>query len=340
MLLTLLDKLMIAQLTWDYIKTRPCKTLSRLASYALFEGRPVTTKGRWINPLVFSLFAIEKKLPLLKKVDRPIFIAGSGRSGTTILGVLLSIHKSVGYLNEPKAMWHSIFPGEDVIGSYSKQFGRYQLTWEDVNDETKHNAHKLFGAYSRLIFCDRVVDKYPEHIFRIDFVRQLFPDAKIIFLVRNGWDTCVSIDTWSKRLGQTVGNKTHDWWGVNQQKWQILVKELVPQEPLLESCANDIAEFEDHLNMAAVEWIVTMQKGRRELAQYAQCIKMVKYEDLAAEPVDTLRQLLKFCELPDDEILINYSQRQLETGRSHSTFVLHEPIALAFHQTMRDLGYE
>ena len=46
---------MIAQINPNYIKTRPMKALTRLMSYALFEGRPVTTKGRWINPLVLSL---------------------------------------------------------------------------------------------------------------------------------------------------------------------------------------------------------------------------------------------------------------------------------------------
>ena len=36
---------MIAQINPNYIKTRPMKALTRLMSYALFEGRPVTTKG-------------------------------------------------------------------------------------------------------------------------------------------------------------------------------------------------------------------------------------------------------------------------------------------------------
>jgi hypothetical protein len=75
---------MIAQLDPNYIRMRPTKAVTRLISYALFEGRPLTTKGRWINPLVFSLFALEKRLPLLNKVKRPMFIVGTGRSGTTI----------------------------------------------------------------------------------------------------------------------------------------------------------------------------------------------------------------------------------------------------------------
>ncbi|MGD1917863.1 MAG: sulfotransferase, partial [Pleurocapsa sp.] len=88
---------MVAQIDNLYIKTSLSKTLSRLLSYGLFEGRPLTTKGQWINPLIFKLFAIAKKLPQLKKVRKPIFVIGTGRSGTTILGVVLSMHKQIGF---------------------------------------------------------------------------------------------------------------------------------------------------------------------------------------------------------------------------------------------------
>ena len=73
---------MIAQINPLYIKTRPTKVITRLLSYAFFEGRPVTTKGRWINPLVFSIL---KKVAAndnkYKPVKKPIFILGTGRSG-------------------------------------------------------------------------------------------------------------------------------------------------------------------------------------------------------------------------------------------------------------------
>ncbi len=101
---------MPAQLDSLYIRTRPTKAVSRLISYALFEGRPLTTRGRWINPLVFALSGTLKTLPQIKKVKKPIFIIGMGRSGTTILGVVMSMHRDVGFLNEPKALWHSIYP--------------------------------------------------------------------------------------------------------------------------------------------------------------------------------------------------------------------------------------
>ena len=217
---------MIAQIDPLYIKTRPTKVLTRLMSYALFEGRPVTTKGRWINPLVFSLlkrFAANNNR--YESVEKPIFILGTGRSGTTILGIVLSMHREIGYLNEPKAMWHLIHPHEDIIGNYSQADAKYRLTAEDATDEMCQRASQMFGAYLTATRSKRLVDKYPELIFRVDFVRALFPDARFIFLVRNGWDTCHSIATWSKRLGAQINSEKHDWWGVDDRKWRLLVEQ-------------------------------------------------------------------------------------------------------------------
>src|SRR6185436_2775660 len=118
---------MIAQLNKEYIKTRPTKLFSRIVSYLFFEGRPLTTKGSWINPFLFFGYRIISFLPQIKKVESPIFIIGTGRSGSTLLGMLLSMHKRIGFLNEPKALWHFAYNKEDVIGSYSTDGANYKL---------------------------------------------------------------------------------------------------------------------------------------------------------------------------------------------------------------------
>ena len=332
---------MVAQLDQQYFKSRPSKAVTRLLSYSLFEGRPVTTKGQWINSIVFAHFTLEKLLPQLKKVNKPIFITGSGRSGTTMLGILLSIHKDVSFLNEPKAMWHSIYPEEDVIGSYGRNNqSKYILDENDASVNVCQYAHKLFGAYLRFTFNDYVVDKYPEHIFRLPFIRKIFPDSKVIFLVRNGWDTCASIDMWSKRLGKVVNGDTHDWWGVNQRKWQLMKQELVPKEPLLIDAVPVIEELNDHLNMAAVEWVVTMQYGLRQWRKNNDALLLIKYEDIVENPEQEMNRLLEYCGLSDDSVLIDYAKKTLQTGRVHKPFEIHEAILPAFNKTMEELGYK
>ena len=44
------------------------------------------------------------------------FIAGCGRSGTTLLGRLMSLGENVTYLNEPRQFWAAINPRTDVWG--------------------------------------------------------------------------------------------------------------------------------------------------------------------------------------------------------------------------------
>ena len=331
---------MIAQIDPLYIKTRPMKVLKRLVSYAFFEGRPVTTKGRWINPLVFSLlkrFAANNNR--YESVEKPIFILGTGRSGTTILGIVLSMHREIGYLNEPKAMWHLIHPHEDIIGNYSQTEAQYRLTAEDATNQMRQRAAQMFGAYLMATRSKRLVDKYPELIFRVDFVRAIFPDARFIFLVRNGWDTCHSIATWSKRLGVHINGEKHDWWGVDDRKWRLLVEQLIKTDSVFSQTADEIKKFDRHLDRAAVEWIVTMREGLRLMRTSPDYIHLVRFEGLTSQPDETLSALCDFCELPTDATFREYARHTLRPVPAKESFDMHPKIAPLFHDTMRKVGY-
>ena len=332
---------MIAQINSDYIKTRPIKALTRLMSYAFFEGRPVTTKGRWINPLVFSILkTVSTNKNKYRPVEKPIFILGTGRSGTTILGIVLSMHKEVGYLNEPKAIWHLVHPHEDIIGNYSQvPDAKYRLATEDATDEMRQRAFQMFGAYLTATRSKRLVDKYPELIFRVDFVRAIFPDARFIFLVRNGWDTCHSIATWSKRLGVQVNSEKHDWWGVDDRKWKLLVEQLVKTSPIFSQTSDEVKDFERHLDRAAVEWIVTMREGIHLMQTSPDHIHLVRFEDLTSQPDKTLSALCDFCELPMDTTFRKYARQTLHPVPPRKAFDIHPKIDSLFRDTMRGIGY-
>ncbi len=330
---------MIAQLDSLYLHIRPWKLWSRLVSYGLFEGRPLTTRGQWINPLVFAHFALEKRLPSLRKVKKPVFILGTGRSGTTVLGMVLSMHQEVGFLNEPKALWHAVHPDEDLIGSYSRGVAHYRLGADEATPTRTRYIHRLFGAYLLTAFSRRVVDKYPELIFRVPFVKALFPDAKFLFLVRNGWDTCHSIMGWSNRLGEQVGGEKHDWWGVNRRKWNLLIDQLLLEHADLAVCAEDMRAWTKHTDMAAVEWIITMREGLSLMEQYPTDVMRIDYERLCEKPSESLGGMLKFLELSDDDKFIRYGVETLKPIDSRPPFDLHPSIANAFNDTMRRLGY-
>lgn len=331
---------MLAQLDPLYIKTRPTKLVSRLISYALFEGRPLTTKGRWINPFVFAAFAAEKRLPQIKRVEQPIFILGTGRSGTTILGIVLSMHRDVGFLNEPKALWHSVYPYEDIIGNYASGPANYRLSEADASGEVKRNARRLFGAYLAATGSKRVVDKYPEMIFRVPFLRAIFPDARFVFLVRNGWDTCHSITKWSERLGVKSSGEVHDWWGVDNRKWNLLVEQLIPGFPCFKGRIDEIRKIKNHSDMSALEWVITMKEGLRLLQEYPKDVYMARYEDFASDTDKAMGRLLDFCSLPPDGKLMSYARETLRKVEAKKPFKLHPTIEPVFIETMAALGYK
>ncbi|MBU1215137.1 MAG: sulfotransferase [Gammaproteobacteria bacterium] len=310
-----------------------------MLSYGLFEGRPLTTRGQWINPLVFAHFALEKHLPRLRRVEKPVFILGTGRSGTTVLGMVLSMHREVGFLNEPKALWHAIHPEEDLIGSYARGAAKYRLGADEATPQRIRHAHRLFGAYLVATFSRRVVDKYPELIFRVPFVKAIFPDAKFLFLVRNGWDTCHSIEGWSNRLGEHVGGEQHDWWGVNRRKWDLLIEQLVVEYPDLAVSADEMRTWTKHTDMAAVEWIITMREGMSLMERYPADVVRVDYEQLCEKPSESLAGMLKFLELSDDDKFLQYGIETLKPTVKRSPFILQPTIANAFNETMMRLGY-
>lgn len=332
---------MIAQLDPLYVKTRPSKAVSRLVSYALFEGRPLTTRGRWINPLVFALFAVETRLPPLATVEKPIFIVGTGRSGSTILGVLMSMHREVGFLNEPKALWHAVRPDGDVFGQYSRGGpARYSLGKEDATEEVRRRARRLFGAYLRATGSRRVVDKYPELIFRVPFVRGIFPDARFVFLVRDGRDTCRSIQGWSERKGVQSDGEVHDWWGAGNLKWRLMLEQLVPLEDDLAVALDEIRNFDRHVDMAAVEWVITMREGLRHARRHPRSVRTLRYESLVANPREELSGLLDFCGLPQDETFLRFAERKLVPAPAKvGSLDLHPAIRVPFDETARTLGY-
>lgn len=330
---------MVAQVDSRYFRLRPSAAFRRIATRTFFEGRPLTTRGRWANPLYLAQFAVQKRLPALKSVEKPIFVIGVGRSGTTILGTLLSLHPAIGFLNEPKAMWHAIYPEEDVLGHYTLGPARYRLDETDATPAVKLAAQRLFGNYLGLTFSQRLVDKNPELTFRVPFIQAIFPDARFVFLVRNGWNTCHSIHKWSQSYAVRKGETIHDWWGVNDRKWNLLLDQIVKSDPLFADLLPLLTTLQTHTDRAVVEWIVTMREGWAQYKQQLDNIYFLRYEELLAQPESELTAVLDFCELQADEKLVAYAKETLRPSTKHPRFDIHPDLAPLFAATLAELGY-
>jgi hypothetical protein len=308
--------------------------MSRLVGYSFFEGRPATTTGRWWNSVVFGNLRFAAS-HVAKGIERPVFIVGMGRSGTTLLGRILAAHPSIGFLNEPKAMWHVIREDEDIIGSYAPPHtGRLYLNAEDANEDVIRRSHALFAWYLRASRSKRLVDKYPELIFRHAFVRSIFPDARFLIAVRSPWSTLKSVAGWSE------SHATHDanWWGIRGQKWDILwTQGVVQRTSNSDLVALRLANEEDHHVRAAVEWIVTMREAL-SLAAIDPLAQIISYEELTRTPQEMIRKTLRFCELPASSRTEAYagaivSPQKREGDKEASSSRLPETLVSAIDET-------
>lgn len=289
-----LEETVVAQLDRNYVRIARSRTAVRLLSYSLFEGRPPTTRGQWFNPVVAAHLRLAARSAPISPPVRPIFILGVGRSGTTLLGRLLGVHPHVGFLNEPKAMWHQIDPLEDVTGLYNRSpIAMMRRSASDVTPEMRAAAHRLYGHYQRVTRSRRVVDKYCELSYRRDYLRALFPDCVLIAIVRRPEAVIRSIEQWQL----TNGSQTQDWWGVGNRKWQVLRDSLLPDQPdagVITALADAARTDADR---ALIEWIVGMRDLTKSQAGGALNLLM-RYEDLVADPVGQMARALDSAALP------------------------------------------
>ncbi len=330
---------MIAQLDKAYIKARPQKILDRLVSYSLFEGRPITTEGRWINPLVFSLLQLQKKINARRPVDKPIFILGTGRSGTTLMGILLSLHQDVAYLNEPKAIWHSIFPNEDLIGNYTDdEKALYRLNRQHVTPDMTKQINNIYSSYLWLLNRKRVVDKYPEMIFRTEFLKEIFPDALFIIMARDGYNTAASIHNWSKTKGKTNGKYKEDWWGRNDRKWHYLCKELLANDRNLAQYYQQLCKIQNQQERGVIEWCLCMGEALK-IANDSPSVMIVRYEDLISHPETTLKAVFQHAKLDADETVLKYAKSVVNAPSASRKFEINPLYSEHFFSIMNRLGY-
>ncbi|SEQ89696.1 Sulfotransferase family protein [Nitrosomonas sp. Nm51] len=311
---------MAAQIDSGYRQFGLGKITRRLVSYALFEGRPHTTKGQWFNPVVFTLLRTLKVIPGNPRITSPIFITGLGRSGTTILGLLFSLHRDVGFLNEPKAIWSLVNEHSDVCGDYLCSGGHFRLSPTEATEQQIQSAHRMFSRYLRFTGSTRLIDKYPELIFRIDYLLKIFPDARVIFISRNGPDAVASIELWSRRLGiAKAGGRTEDWWGRNDLKWTYLREQLLQEDSRWQSLREVATQDLDHLNRAAIEWIISMQEGLKQLKSHPEAVCRLEYEKLVNDPQQEIARLLEYCHLSPDAAVFDYANKSLYP-RPHNTW--------------------
>lgn len=330
---------MVAQIDEAYKKLPKQRVIKRLVSYLMFEGRPLTTKGRFINPFLLAFYSLCTKLPSKRLEKTPVFILGTGRSGTTILGLSLSAHKDIGFLNEPKLPWYFANSNDDIIGSYTNLAGCYFLDAVDASEKVVERISSIYQTYQYFTASKVIVDKYPEMIFRTGYTESVFPNSKYIFLIRNGVDIVRSITYWSERKAVIDKQEVHDWWGKDDRKWKLLVQQVATRDAYFNELVPFLLNCKEHVTRAAVEWMLTMKQGLSLLERSELDVYPLRYEDYV-DNQRTRNSLLNFIGLTGDYHYENYCAQSLKApSKTNTTVKLPSVLIEPFNQLQEKLGY-
>jgi len=184
----------------------------------------MTPFPEFIFQIIDSLKPLRYMLPIKKHplkdetLYNPFFIIGSGRSGNTLLRRLLNRHPDI------------IIPPETyVLGSMIRRYRQHKgMKWNDLIDysfstlqfypefetfnisigplvnklkiEPAENRNLAYILNSFYLYyasevgknCRRWGDKTPINTFYLDRIRSIFPDARFVNMIRDGYDAVAS----------------------------------------------------------------------------------------------------------------------------------------------------
>lgn len=243
---------------------------------------------------------IVSKLPF-PEIEKPTFIIGTGRSGTTILGTALSHHSKITYLNEPRHIWIQFYPITDIWSKKAmERGGKMALSANEIDPIKSKKLRKAFYLKTLKNFSPYLVEKLPINCFRLHFIKSIFPDAQFIYLKRNGLEVAKSIQKKSENGA---------WFGKNDYKWQQLVDFAQSQEstkniPDYCSSYHEKGLLEWRLgNEAVVSFLKTSSKDN-----YIE----ISYDQLVDNPKETIEEIFTFMGLDFEKKIEEFSSNNIQ----------------------------
>lgn len=207
--------------------------------------------------------------------DRPVFVVGCPRSGTTMLSLMIHAHPRLAMPPETRFLiktWRSRAQFGDLstpeqhlalakacvrTGSKVRELGLDPQEIVDTILKAPPTLGSAFGTVFKM-FADkhgkaRWGDKRPIYFQEVDVLLRLFPDAQIVHIVRDGRSNVASL----KRM---------PWW---------------PYDSIGSMATWSLAEFCSRRNAKRLP---------------ADTFHVIRYESLVAEPERLLRELCSFLE--------------------------------------------
>jgi len=141
---------------------------------------------------VFNTELIRSKSSSGNMSDRPVFILGMMRSGSTLVEQILASHTAViagGERTDFNEAYKSVRQGLDLSGSYPETIASFSgKELRRIGDCYVERLEKAMKGRP----AARITDKMPGNFTALGLIHLALPNAKIIHTVRDPVDTCLS----------------------------------------------------------------------------------------------------------------------------------------------------
>jgi hypothetical protein len=249
---------------------------------------------------------------VIGRVEAPIFVIGTGRSGLTPLMDLIAYHEAFAWPSQYNERWPNLpqlsllsrvvdLPGlgsrlkywrilpkhDEAYALWNRAFHGFaepfrDLVGEDVTPYVRELFHRIVSDILRHQGKGRLIAEYSGWS-RIGFLRAIFPDARFIHIVRDGRAVAhsfLNVPWW------------RGWNGVYRWQWGT------PNGDIQDKLARYGDSF---LALAAVNWLLLVtnicEKARSLPADH---FLSVRYEDLVDDPRREALRCIDFCGLDPD----------------------------------------
>lgn len=218
------------------------------------------------------------------QAEKPIFVIGCSRAGTTLVYKTLSESKELGTLQrETHDFWVDLHP------LANKHWDTHALDAQDAIPKDRDIVNRYFYSFTGKT---RFIDKNNQNGLCVPYLHALFPDAHFIFVKRSpgdninslieGWGKPEEFATWSSELKEkvSVDNGCYtQWCFFLSEGWRDYLDKSIE-----EVCAFQYRTINEEI-LAAKERIPSQQWTE------------VFYEDLVRDPVTGFRQAFEQCGL-------------------------------------------
>jgi len=218
----------------------------------------------------------------------PVFILGVPRSGTTLLRTLLDSHPAIAC--GPETPWLAGHQPRSVMELWSflreheaGYCSSYGMDKAVATSAARALVSTLMDRYAAARGKTRWAEKTPDNVLHVPFLLELFPEARVIHLTRDGLDVALSTSVTAEHRRGISG---------------FLERNLGfgPCAPAAEN--NPLTAL---LRWHHWERLLRVALAGREHLH-------VSYERLVTEPRPTLRQIMEFIGEPFEPAMLDYAR--------------------------------